>query len=144
MKYYLTNDNFNNMADDFGSLFSDLFGGYYNNGFDRVPSVDVHEMEKAYTILADLPGFEEKDVNLNVKNHVLNLKSLKKQEEKKGEKEDKLIVNEREELEFDRSFKLPEDVDEGKIVATFKNGQLEITLPKKEAEEPKAIEIKIE
>jgi HSP20 family protein len=92
------------------------------------PAVDVAESDKDYRITAELPGMEEKDIDISMLSGVLTLKG-EKQEVKKEGKEDQ-YVSERRYGAFQRSFRLPEDADPDKIDAAFKNGVLTITLPK--------------
>lgn len=95
------------------------------------PQVDVSETDDAVVITADLPGLEEKDVDITLANGVLTLKG-----EKKGEREEKepnYYLMERSYGSFSRSFRLPETVDQDKCQATFDKGVLKITLPKAES-----------
>jgi HSP20 family protein len=107
-----------------------------------VPAVDVVESDKTYEITAELPGIDEKNVELTVSGGMLSIKG-----EKSEEKEDKqkgYYLSERQYGSFQRSFALPEDVEADKIDASFKNGVLTVSLPKKaEAVKPeKKISIK--
>ena len=106
------------------------------------PAVDIAENDKAYEITAELPGMNEKDVQVNVANGGLTIKGEKKEE--KEEKEKDYYLSERRYGSFQRYFSLPETVDVDKIEAAFNNGLLKVTLPKKlEAQKPeKKIEIK--
>jgi HSP20 family protein len=141
MKYNLMNRNRNYPVNgDFESLFNDMFnwgfGGY------NVPAVDVEENDKDYVVTAELPGYKEDEVQVNVEKHVLHLSSQKseKHDEKDGKK---YLIKERCYQSFERSFSLPEDVDEANIQGSFKDGVLTLTLPKKELAQPKKIQIKI-
>jgi len=106
------------------------------------PAVDVIESEKAYEITADLPGMDEKNIEIKVTDGVLTMKG-EKQEEKEEKKKD-YYLQERSFGSFQRSFELPESVDLDKIEASFKKGVLTVKLPKKaEAQKPaKKIEVK--
>ncbi|BAL74973.1 Hsp20/alpha crystallin family protein [Bradyrhizobium cosmicum] len=110
--------------------------------FAAVPAVDVSESDKAYEITAELPGMDEKDIEVNVANGALTIKGEKKEE--KEEKQKDYYVSERRYGSFERYFELPDGVDAGKIEAAFKNGVLRVTLPKTaEAQKPaKKIEVK--
>jgi len=141
MRYYLTNNNFNDMAGDLNNLFGDFFDNLSSPINSKVPSVDIFEDADAYTIEAELPGFKEENVSINVEKHVLNLKSLK--DEDKKEKQRKVLIKERSSYKFERSFRLPEGVDEEKISAEFSNGVLKILIPKMPEVQPKAITVKI-
>jgi HSP20 family protein len=98
--------------------------------------------EKGYEIAAELPGMDEKNIEVKLVNGTLTIKG-EKQEEKEEKKKD-YYVNERRFGSFERSFAVPESVDEAKIEAAFKKGVLTVTLPKKaEAQTPaKKIEVK--
>jgi HSP20 family protein len=108
----------------------------------KTPAVDVVESEKAYEITADLPGMDEKNIEVKVADGVMTIKG-EKQEEKEEKKKD-YYLHERSFGSFQRSFELPESVDPDKIEASFKKGVLTVTLPKKpEAQKPaKKIEVK--
>jgi HSP20 family protein len=106
------------------------------------PAVDVTESDKAYEITAELPGLDEKNIEVNVANGGLTIRGEKKEE--KEEKQKDYYVSERRYGSFERYFSLPEGVDADKIQASFKNGVLKVTLPKTaEAQKPaKKIEVK--
>ena len=106
------------------------------------PAVDVSEDDKAFTIAAELPGLEEKDIDVTVSGDMLVIKGEKKQE--KEEKDKNYYLSERSYGAFQRSFSLPDGVDQDKIAASFGKGVLTITLPKTEKarEKQKKIEVK--
>jgi HSP20 family protein len=106
------------------------------------PAVDITESDKAYEISAELPGLDEKNVEVKVVNDNLLIKG-EKQEEKEEKKKD-YYLHERQFGSFERCFEVPEGVDADKIEASFKKGVLTVTLPKKpEAQKPeKKIEVK--
>ena len=106
------------------------------------PAVDIVEREKDYQLTAELPGLEEKDIELNVTDDVMTIKGEKKEE--KEEKKKDYYLSERRYGAFQRSFSLPPGVDADKIDASFKKGVLTVTLPKKpEAMKPqRKVEIK--
>jgi HSP20 family protein len=93
------------------------------------PAVDVVEHEKAFEITADLPGFDEKLVEVKTVNGNLVIKGERKDE--KEEKRKDYYLQERHFGSFERSFRIPESVDVEKLEAAFKKGVLTITLPKK-------------
>lgn len=93
------------------------------------PAVDISENEKEYEITAELPGLDEKDIEVALANGGLTIKG-EKQEEKEEKKKD-YYLHERHFGSFQRYFPLPEDVDGDKIEARFKKGVLIVTLPKK-------------
>lgn len=125
-------------------LFDDFGMGFWRSPFHRavsaepfwrreavwnaVPAVDVTEAEKAYNIVAELPGIDEKNVEVKLTNGILTIKG-EKQEEKEEKKKD-YYLRERQYGTFERSFELPDGVDQDKIEATVKKGILTVTLPK--------------
>lgn len=92
------------------------------------PAVDITESEKAYEITAELPGLDEKNIEVNVADGQLTIKGEKKEETEEKKKD--YSVSERRYGAFERYFALPKDVDTGKIEATFKSGVLKVILPK--------------
>ncbi|HTY65640.1 MAG TPA: Hsp20/alpha crystallin family protein [Alphaproteobacteria bacterium] len=106
------------------------------------PAVDILEKDKAYEITAELPGMDEKNIEVKLVDGGLTIKG-EKQEEKEEKKKD-YFVHERHFGSFERRFRVPEGVDADKIEASFKKGVLTVTLPKKpEAQKPaKKIDVK--
>jgi len=107
-----------------------------------MPAVDVAESEKAHEITAELPGMDEKDIEVKVAESRLTINGEKLEE--KEEKKKDYYLHERHFGSFERSFELPTTVDADKIEANFKKGVLTVTLPKKaEAQKPaKKIDVK--
>ena len=131
----------NRMFDDFSRGF-DLspFDGGWSWGFS--PPVDVREDEKEVTVKAELPGMEEKDIEVNLADNGLTIKG-----EKKAEKEEKGKDNWYRETSygaFHRFIPLPEGLDREKVDARFKNGVLTVTLPRLEEAKAKKIAVKTE
>ena len=115
----------------------------YETSFEfSAPVVDVVEKEKEYQISAELPGLEEKDVEVSVADDMLTIKGQKKEE--KEEKAKNYYLSERRYGAFQRSFQLPSGVDAEKIEANFRKGVLTVTLPKtpEAQKKEKKIEIK--
>lgn len=106
------------------------------------PIVDIVEKNNAYEVTAELPGMDEKNIEVKLVNGSLMIKG-EKQEEKEEKKRD-YHLHERRFGSFERRFAVPESVDADKIEATFNKGVLRLTLPKKpEAIKPeKKIEVK--
>ena len=92
------------------------------------PAVDVSETDKAYEIVAELPGIDDKDIEVKVSNGGLTIKGEKREE--KEEKKKDYYLHERHFGAFERYFAMPEGVDRDKIEASFKKGVLTVTLPK--------------
>ena len=104
------------------------------------PAVDIYETSDSLVIKAEIPGIDKKDVSIEVKDNTLRLKGTRKQE--KDVKEENYHRMECCYGSFQRTFTLPATVDQEKISATFKNGMLEVKLPKKEEKKPRQVEIK--
>ena len=107
-----------------------------------VPAVDVTEDEKGYTIAAELPGIDEKDLDVSLTGDALTIKGEKHAE--KEERDKNYYVSERSYGSFRRSFALPENVDRNAVGASFAKGVLTVTLPKtaQARKEAKKIEVK--
>lgn len=140
-------------------LFEDFNGGAWHLPFRRslfdldpvwrrastwgiAPAVDIAEKEKAFEISAELPGMQEKDIEVSFANGVLRVKGEKKDET--AEKKKDYYLSERRYGCFERSFQVPEAVDPDKIEATFSGGVLKLTLPKtaEAQKKEKKIEVK--
>lgn len=145
MKYVVTrNPNPVGVTRDFDSLFNSLWNNW-GLPVSKVPSVDVLEDEKKYVIEAELPGYSEKDVDVHIDKHVLRISSIcEAEKETKNEKgEPSYLIRERSCTGFERSFTLPDGIDEDNIEGEFKNGVLTITMPKVPEKQPKKIDVKI-
>lgn len=129
---------------DFNSLFDHFFNGGMDlsSEFRFAPEMDVSETEQEIIVKADIPGVEEKDIDVSLTDDLLTVKGEKKME--KEEKEENFYRMERSHGSFQRCIQLPSKVDQEKVKASFKNGVLTITLPKnKEADKNvKKIEVK--
>ena len=97
-------------------------------GWSVSPAFDVAEKDNEYEITAELPGIDEKNVDVKLTNHTLTIKGEKREE--KEEKEKDYYLSERRFGSFQRSFRLPEGVDADKVEATFAKGVLTVKLPK--------------
>ncbi|NBO58766.1 MAG: Hsp20/alpha crystallin family protein [Chitinophagia bacterium] len=96
----------------------------------HMPAVNVKESEKNYEISLAAPGLEKNDFKIDVNGSTLTVSAEK--DEKKEEREDGYSRKEYNYRGFSRSFSLPEDILKDKIDANYKNGELVLTLPKKE------------
>lgn len=105
-----------------------------------LPAADLYETEKELVVELDVPGFQEKELALEVSDHTLTIKG-ERREEKKG-KEKTFYVHERLEKQFERTFKLPPEADLEHVEAAFKTGVLEVHVPKIEQAQARKIEIK--
>lgn len=115
-------------------LFEDFDGGFWRPSF-RYPEaafksapVDVGETDKAYEVTAELPGMDEKNIEVKLANGCLTIKAEK--QEDKEEKNRDYYVRERSFGSFLRTFQIPDGVDQDKIDASYKNGVLTVALPK--------------
>lgn len=93
------------------------------------PSVDISETDKEIKLEAELPGMDEKDIDISISEDVLIIKGEKRQE--KERKDQNYYFVERSYGSFSRQFPLPSSVDEDKIAASFRKGVLTITMPKR-------------
>ena len=108
---------------------------------DWLPATDVHETDAEYVVKSDLPDVAKEDVKVQLKEGVLTIEGERKREkEEQGKKFHKM---EREYGKFVRRFVLPTEVDPEKIRAEFKEGVLNVYLPKSEKATPKVIEVKV-
>jgi HSP20 family protein len=131
-----------------------LFEGLWSEGFgsslvpetwargEIMPQLDIAEDDKAFAVKVDLPGLDEKDVEVTLSDRVLTIRGEKKEDKETKEKD--YYRRERAYGAFRRSIEIPAAVDAAKIEASFKKGVLTIQLPKtKEAQEKiKQIEVK--
>jgi len=129
------------MQEEMNRFFDDFFGEQRRGLAEGawLPAVDVSETDSELVVRAELPGMSHEDIEINVQDNILTLKGEKKQE-KKEEKENFHRL-ERSYGSFSRSFSLPAGVKADDIKATFKDGILQVTMPK--AEEAKAKKIAI-
>lgn len=105
------------------------------------PLVDIMEDDKEYVIKAEIPEMKKEDIKLNVHDDVLTISGERKYE--KEEQNKKYHRVERAYGSFMRSFTLPEDADGTRVMAEYKDGLLNVHLPKSEKAKPKSIEVKI-
>ena len=139
-------DPFHNLADireEMNRLFDDSFRrlgrGDWEGAF--APAVDVIEEKDKYLVRADLPGLSRDDVSVTLQDHFLTIKGEKKHETET--KETNFYRHERQTGTFARVIELPSVVAAAKIDASFKDGVLQITLPKREEAKPRQIDIKV-
>jgi len=105
-----------------------------------LPSVDIKENDKQFTITADIPGVEPKDIDVSMENGMLTIKGERKTEKKDEENGYRRV--ERSYGSFHRRFSLPETADGEHISAKGKHGVLEITVAKRESSKARKIEVK--
>jgi HSP20 family protein len=105
------------------------------------PRVDVTESDEAYTVRADLPGLEEKDIQVSLEEGVLSIQG--KLETEKDEKKEGVRYVERAKGSFHRSIRLPAELDAEKVSASYRQGVLTVTLPKRPEAKPEVRTIPI-
>jgi HSP20 family protein len=141
-----------NALNDFDRYFESFFGDSplapASRVFNRLPAVDIRETENAYALEMELPGYDEKDIKVNIDGASLSVEScaaeispLSAREEKKGE--GTYILRERRQSSFSRSFKLPENADPEAVSAAFKNGILSLEIKKRPEAQKRTIQINV-
>ena len=134
--------------DPFNELVDDLFKGFlvrplaYDGRSETLPrvKVDVTERNGAYVVAAELPGVKKEDIQVTIDGAQVTLAAETKRE-REVEKDERVLHTERTFGSVSRSFTLPQEVDESKAEAKFRDGVLELTLPKKSAAAKKQITI---
>lgn len=110
---------------------------------DALPAIDVCEKDDRIEIKAELPGMDEKDIDVELTDRMLVISGEKKEEHEEGEKEGNYYVSERRYGSFKRSVAVPDGIDHGKVDATFKNGVLTVVLKKTPESREKTKKIKV-
>ena len=132
---------FNNIDETINRMDKDHLGFASSSDYEWSPPVDITESKSNYNIIMDVPGLSKKDIRINISDNFLNISgkrdSILKTEDKYSNH------NERETGSFKRSFNMNDLVDENKIIANFKDGLLNIRLPKIKKETLKEKNIKI-
>lgn len=105
------------------------------------PAVDIYETDDAIILEAELPGMNEKDIDVRVEDNVLTIKGERKIEQER--KEENYYRMERYYGTFQRSFTLPSNLETDKIKAEYKKGILKVVMPKKEQAKPKQIKVEV-
>jgi HSP20 family protein len=135
-----------------GELVDELFKGFLVRplGFEgrgdaavgQLPraKVDVAEKNGAYVVTAELPGVKKEDIHVNIDGAQVSIEAEIKRE-KEASQDERVLHSERVYGKIVRSFTLPQEVDESKVEAKFRDGVLELTLPKKAAAQRKQISI---
>jgi HSP20 family protein len=129
------------MRDGFGRMFEEFFNvtPWAEEDFNWAPRADIHETENEYLVQLDLPGLEKSDVKIKLEDGNLTVSGERKNEV--DVEDEKYHRVERFHGSFSRSFRLYKNVERTRIKAGFKNGVLEITIPKADEVKPKEIEI---
>jgi HSP20 family protein len=135
--------NANALQDHFNRLFESSFTG---NGSESAvttwaPAVDIQETENELTLKADLPGIDEKDIDVRIENNTLTLRGERKFEKKVNE--DNYLRVERSYGSFSRTFSLPNTINTEAINAEYKNGVLTVQMPKRAESKPKQVKVNV-
>jgi HSP20 family protein len=143
-----------NALNDFDRYFETFFADSPLSPSDRIfrsmenrfPAVDVRETEKSYELEMDLPGYDEKNIEVHLDGGSLSIESKldEPKEEKKSDKEGTYLLRERRLSSFRRSFRLPENADSASVSASFKNGILRLEIGKHAEAQKRVIQIKAE
>ena len=129
---------------DFDRIFDRMFthdSPRLSSAQSCMPAVDVTETETEFLLSADMPGLDKKDVSIDIHDGVITIKGESAIDNEKST--DDYRIRERQLGSFNRSFRLPDNVNEVKVAAKFKNGVLKITLPKAKEVLPEGRRIKI-
>jgi HSP20 family protein len=133
------------MQESMDKLFEETLGKprfgekFFERGFE--PLVDVYEDNDKIELKVELPGMDQKDIQVDIEGNMLSIKGEKKFEREEKKKNYQRI--ERSYGSFTRTFSIPTTVDQDKVKASFKKGILTMTLPKKEEVKPKQITIDV-
>jgi HSP20 family protein len=133
------------MEDFFGRRASPWWPGRWFRGDDfdvRAPAVDLFEEKDDIVVKAELPGMDKDNIEVKLSDSTLTIKGEKKKEEEV--KEENYYRSERTHGSFVRNVELPKAVHADKVKATFKNGILEVRIPKTEEAKAKEIKVKVE
>lgn len=139
-----SNDVFKKFLDDgffFNLPFSSLTENQSSVGGDWYPALDLLEEKDQYLLKADLPGIKKEDIKISFEHGVLRIDGERKSETEHKDRQAHRI--ERSYGRFVRVINLGTDVDQNKIKANYKDGILEICVPKSEAAQPKSIDIHV-
>ncbi len=128
---------------DFDTLFGGMTNGFNEEStqwLEKNMKTEIEETDKAYKVSFEVPGLTDKDLRVEVKDHVLRVSGERKSKTEK--KEGQFFRTERHYGSLERSFTLPSDVDTERIEARAENGVLNVTLPKTERSAGRTIQIK--
>jgi len=137
-----------NALSDFDRYFESFFGDSLLSPaarmFNHIPAVDIQETENSYVLDMELPGYDEKNIEVHVDGSSLTISSKEedaREEKKNNENGGTYILRERKINSFTRSFKLPENADSSAVNASFKNGILNLQIKKRAETQKRAIQI---
>jgi HSP20 family protein len=132
--------------------FKDFFEDFFPTEFSasdlpnivREPLIDVVDKGKEFVLTAELPGVKKEDIDINVEDNNVSISAEQKYSIKEEDKEKGHFYQERSYQRFFRRIPLSEEIDAKKVIAQYKEGILEITLPKKEPEKAKEKGVRVE
>ena len=136
-----------NALSDVDRYFESFFGespftpsGRY---FNKLPAVDIRETEKSYVLDMELPGYDEKDIEISIDGNSLSIASKQEETRDAGEDRGTWLLRERRFSSFSRSFKLPENANPEEVSAEFKNGILSMDISKRPEAQKRSIQINV-
>ena len=144
---YNPNRSYLSMQDTMNSLVNALFNteltGTANENGEYAPRMDMKETEDAYTIKLTMPGVDKDNIDISVSEGILTVKGETKEDEEQEDEKATWLVREHKHFTYYRSVRLLSEVQADKAEAEYKNGVLNLTLPKAEEVKPKSIPVKI-
>ncbi len=135
---------FSTLQDRMNRLFRESYSGGQDESLTTstfAPAVDVYEDEHKVTLKIEVPGIDEKDIDVHLENNTLTVHGERKIE--KEEKEENYRRVERQYGSFTRTFTLPQTVDSEHVSANYDKGVLKVSLPKKAEAKPKQIKVNV-
>ena len=134
------------IQDEINNIFDGTFGFQQANSSGILetswaPSVDVYDSKDNVLVKADIPGLKKEDINITVQDNTLIIEGQKNRNDEINE--DNYVRVERFYGNFYRAILLPSEIDSSNVKAEYKNGTLELILPKKEEAKPKQIKVEI-
>lgn len=146
MRYLVTRkSNPVNMFNEFDSYLNGVFNNFGITEQQGRFAVDVIKNENDYQLTADLPGFADSEIDLQIENNILTISASHQSDSEKDTDEDNAkgyLLRERKEASYKRTFSLPEDIAGEGIEAQTINGQLILSIPRAEKKKPQQIKIK--
>ncbi|GMR20941.1 MAG: Hsp20/alpha crystallin family protein [Gammaproteobacteria bacterium] len=139
-----------NMLDFRGRDFENIFDGFVRptrwveqaSSESLTPAMDIAEHEHDYVVRTDLPGVKKDDIDVNLENGLLTI-TAETRSEQDEKKQGRIIRSERHYGKYVRSLKLGSEINENAVKASYKDGVLELTLPKSEAAKPKKVSVDV-
>lgn len=120
------------------NLFNDTFDDFFNDSFftrsNSVMKTDIHEADGNYLFNMELPGYNKEDIQLELKDGYLNISATHDSENEEKDNKGNIIRKERYSGSCSRSFYVGDAIHEDDIKAKFENGELKITIPKKDTQ----------